>query len=60
MILACEQNKQTKVQTQNHRTTKRKNKKNFASPAHFKRKNAEVIYERILLAGAKFRISSTL
>jgi len=60
MLASNKTNKQKKVQTQNHHTTKRKNKTKLCIPNSLQKENTEVIYERVLSAGAKFRIFSTL
>lgn len=43
-----------------HHTTKRKNKTKLYLPNLLQKENAVVIYEKVLLAGAKFRIVSIL
>lgn len=61
MILASNKtNKQKKVQTRNHHTTEKKNKTKLCIPNSLQKENTEIIYERVLSAGAKFRIFSTL
>ena len=43
-----------------HHSTKRKNKTKLYIPNLLQKENAVVIYEKVLLAGAKFRIVSIL